>query len=115
MPILLACLLYLGVHATVFADVLNFPPGAAQGSNFLVESFRGLPGYFEPNLGQADDDVQFLARGFGLSIYLAPALAVFVLNSTRGRPAPTSPGGLATKIPQEDSMPEIRAVRMRFP
>jgi Calx-beta domain/Beta-propeller repeat len=39
----------------------------------------GLPMSFEPNLGQADSDVKFLARGRGYGLFLTPTESVLVL------------------------------------
>ena len=41
-----------------------------------------LPLIFEPNLGQADANVKFLARGAGYSLFLEPTSAVLALQST---------------------------------
>jgi uncharacterized repeat protein (TIGR01451 family) len=40
-----------------------------------------LPMIFEPNLGQADSPVKFLARGAGYSLFLEPTSAVLALRS----------------------------------
>src|SRR5271156_812025 len=40
-----------------------------------------LPLIFEPNQGQADPGVKFLARGFGYSLFLDPTEAVLALQT----------------------------------
>nr|MCH9663983.1 hypothetical protein [Gammaproteobacteria bacterium] len=37
------------------------------------------PMQFEPNLGQTDPQVQFMARGVGYTVFLTPSEAVLVL------------------------------------
>jgi hypothetical protein len=46
----------------------------------ILDSYGNLPLWFEPNEGQADPQVKFLARGGGYALYLTPAEAVFVMN-----------------------------------
>jgi uncharacterized protein (TIGR03437 family) len=66
-------------------------PGLAAGENALRQ--RHLPGYqglalrFEPNRGQTDPEVQFLARGNGYTVFLARGETVFRLAMPKGRPA----------------------------
>jgi beta-propeller repeat-containing protein len=45
----------------------------------VSESYGKLPLHFEANQGQAHEDVRFLTRGSGYSLYLTPGEAVFVL------------------------------------
>lgn len=69
-----------------------------------------LPLTFEPNLGQADPSVKFLARGRGYGLFLAPSETVFVLvpadHATAGgrRPRP------ATSVTQPPSVVRMRLV-----
>jgi len=69
------------------------------------------PLYFEPNRGQADPSVSFLARGEGYGLYLTDDGAVFRLR----RPAPDvncEPCSAAN--PGHRPEPEYAAVRMRL-
>ena len=63
-----------------------------------------LPLTFEPNLGQADPSVKFLARGRGYGLFLTPSETVFVLvpsdraaGAGRG-PRPTTSATLAPSV-----------------
>jgi len=64
----------------------------------LDEHFRQIPLSFEPNRGQTDPNVQFLARGSQYTVLLQPTVATLVLSredaasGTRhaGRPAPVT-------------------------
>ncbi|HEV8523384.1 MAG TPA: SBBP repeat-containing protein, partial [Terriglobales bacterium] len=48
----------------------------------VSESYGKLPLHFEANQGQAHQDVRFLARGLGYSLYLTAGEAVLVLAKT---------------------------------
>jgi hypothetical protein len=54
-----------------------FPVAVAAGS---VESYGKLPLHFEANQGQAHEDVRYLSRGPGYSLYLTGSEAVLVLT-----------------------------------
>ena len=46
------------------------------------ESYGKLGMSFEENRGQTDDEVKFLARGSGYTLFLTPAEAVFALRNS---------------------------------
>jgi len=46
----------------------------------VQEAYGHLPMSFEPNAGQFDSQVQFMARGSGYSLFLTPGEAVFSLK-----------------------------------
>ncbi|HTC19734.1 MAG TPA: SBBP repeat-containing protein, partial [bacterium] len=46
----------------------------------LAQNYGQLPLAFEPNQGQADSQVQFLARGRGYNLFITPQEAVLVLK-----------------------------------
>src|ERR1051326_348034 len=52
---------------------LPIPPTAPR------QAFTRLPLHFEPNVGQAEPDTKFLARGPGFQLQLAPSEAVMLL------------------------------------
>jgi Beta-propeller repeat len=58
----------------------------ASTSSQIQASLAGLPIGFEPNQGQSDSRVRFLARGNGYGLYLMPSQAVLTLpqHSTAG-------------------------------
>jgi uncharacterized protein (TIGR03437 family) len=57
------------------------PQLTADLQEFQHSPFARLPIYFEPNLGQAAEPVQFLARMDGYTLFLTPGEAVMVLSS----------------------------------
>jgi hypothetical protein len=81
----------------------------------LVEATYGkLPLHFEANQGQSDDQVQFLARGSGYTLFLTATEAVFTLRP----PAQDSLTSLEGKRAQEQgnnqARPEPAVVRMQL-
>ena len=50
----------------------------------IVDAYGKLPLHFEPNLGQTDEQVKFLARGHGYSLFLTEKEAVLSLQK-RGK------------------------------
>jgi len=60
------------------------PAGASEQARVLKQ-FAQLPLYFEPNLGQTDAQVQFLARAGGYTLFLTAGEAVMVLSRSERR------------------------------
>ena len=63
-----------------------------------------LPLTFEPNLGQADPSVKFLARGRGYGLFLTPSETVFVLvpaDHATARRAPPTAGDLGDQAARQ--------------
>src|ERR1051325_1612264 len=58
-------------------------------SSRLSASYAGLPLYFEPNLGQTDRRVNFIAHGSGCQPFLTPTEVVLSLS----RVEPATPMG----------------------
>src|SRR6267378_7577271 len=54
-------------------------PAAAAAEARVSGAYGKLPLHFEANLGQTHDDVRFLARGAGYSLFLTPSEAVLTL------------------------------------
>jgi hypothetical protein len=54
------------------------PPAAIKAQ--MLEEYGKLPISFEANLGQSDEQVKFLARGSGYSLFLTPTEALLVLK-----------------------------------
>ena len=52
----------------------------------LDRDYGKLPLHFEPNYGQTDGNVRFLARGAGYALFLTPKEAVLVLTHARTGP-----------------------------
>ncbi|MGH7253063.1 MAG: SBBP repeat-containing protein, partial [Nitrospiraceae bacterium] len=71
----------------------------------LVETYGKLPLSFEANQGQTDEQVKFLSRGPGYSVFLTPTEAVLALHKTtasRDKPSekPVIPGKAAGRDPE---------------
>jgi len=60
-------------------------PAGASDQARVLKQFAQLPLYFEPNLGQTDAQVQFLARVGGYTLFLTPGEAVMVLSRSERR------------------------------
>lgn len=67
------------------------PPAQAQ----FAESYGKLPLSFEENQGQTADEVKFLSRGAGYSLFLTPTEAVMALR----KPKSPSASGKAQSLP----------------
>src|SRR5690242_19902387 len=76
-------LLAIFLSASIF-----FPADAARASS--REVYGRLPLHFETNVGQTHEDVRFLARGPGYTLYLTGRDAVFVLTKS-SRPEAHAP------------------------
>ncbi|MCA1618682.1 MAG: SBBP repeat-containing protein [Acidobacteria bacterium] len=112
---LLALTLFLSFAAGSLglAFVSNFRraparPGARAASpapERALETYGRIPLSFEANRGQADDSVDFLARGAGYSLFLKPSEATFVLFGrgagapSKGRAPMTAVGGETPAAP----------------
>ncbi len=85
-------------------------PSAAK--RHVVQEYGRLPLEFETNRGQVDQDVKFLSRGDGYSLFLTSNEAVLSLR--RSKPSPRRGVELprAKKVPQPRVAPAV--VRMQF-
>jgi Beta-propeller repeat len=71
-----------GNGRTAGAAVVAVPARAnIQAGSEVVTKYGRLPLAFEPNLGQANPEAKFLARGAGYELFLTPKESVFVLNT----------------------------------
>jgi hypothetical protein len=121
----LAASLMLGsmaVNSQAFEEVVNVP---LPGSSLRIDrSFGRQPLAFEPNVGQTDAEVKFLARGKGYQLFLTETEAVMVLQTPsavegaeplRVRPpcsALTELGSSALEIPPDRPTPEVLRTRL---
>ena len=72
-----------GAHAPAAAGVAATPSGTAADPAAragVEEAYGRLPLQFEPNVGQTDEQVKFISRGGGGTLFLTAAEAVFVLG-----------------------------------
>ncbi|MGH9429195.1 MAG: hypothetical protein ACRD2L_23175, partial [Terriglobia bacterium] len=70
-----------------------------------------LPIYFEPNLGQTDSHVKFIARGSGATTFLTATEAVFSLPVARHSRESGNPDFLPTPTNQEVTQMSISGIR----
>jgi len=90
------------------------PAGTAAGSKArLVETYGSLPLSFELNQGQTDNQVRFLSRGPGYSVFLTPTEAVLALGKTvadKAEPSrnPTMPGKAKGRDPESRKVQKSR-------
>src|SRR5207302_8150820 len=91
---------------TLLAFVTGFAlPFAAAAETRVSQSYGKLPLHFEANQGQTHQDVRFLARGAGYSLYLTAGEAVLVLTKPNPdakrdlRSTPERPGTQARGTP----------------
>lgn len=86
------------VHSVAQVQNASTPPKTGAKTAALAPNYGKLPLSFEPNRGQADPAVQFLARGSQYTVLLQPTVATLVLSredaasGTRhtGRPTPVT-------------------------
>ncbi len=72
---------FAGLFSTVAqGQTQPVAPTSPQGSA-ISKNYGKLPLSFEPNRGQTDAQVQFVARGAGYTIYLSPTSATFALEN----------------------------------
>jgi len=87
----LCALLVLGGVALFREDAFHAPGKNLPASSLTSTSLLArLPLVFEPNVGQSNQPVKFLARGRGFGVYLTPQEAVLTLSrSSAQRPGPS--------------------------
>jgi hypothetical protein len=74
-----------GVCALLLASTLILAAGSAPTHPKAPNSYGKLPLSFEPNRGQTDKQVKFMARGAGYTLFLTPTEVVFSLQHNRAR------------------------------
>jgi uncharacterized protein (TIGR03437 family) len=80
------------IFALLFAGVLFGQPATR------VSEFEALPQGFEPNLGQTDSQVRFLAHGRGVGLFLTPSEVVWSLSKSGGKDAPSVGSAVRLKL-----------------
>jgi hypothetical protein len=97
--LLTLCVTVLSCGAAAIAQPSAIQPVSEHPQAKVAPNYGKLPLSFEPNRGQVDSSVQFLARGSHYSVLLQPVAATLVLNREKdasaqrrpqGRPATTS-------------------------
>lgn len=88
---LVASSLLLGVH-------LVFYPGPTElGTSKVLENYGKFPLRFEANRGQTDEQVKFLSRGSGYTLFLTSTEAVMVLEKNLAEASSYTEGTHATE------------------
>ncbi len=100
-------------------DVAKEQPVPAAATARIQEGYGRLPMHFEPNLGQTADEVKFVARGPGYTLFLTADEAVLALRQGQPRSdrdhrrhSPLSPE--PTSAQTEDAPSPGAVVRMRL-
>jgi hypothetical protein len=94
------------------------PTAASQNKAKMVEGYGKLPLHFEVNTGQADQQVKFLSRGRGYSLFLTANQAVLSLNSPQSTPraqrqhsknssASSAPSAVRIKLVGANPQPQV--------
>ena len=78
-------------------------------ANRLAEESLGSPISFEPNEGQADDAVKFMARGPGYTLYLTHEGVRFSFERSESRPGSESNASLSVKFVGANVVPQLAA------
>lgn len=74
----------LRVHETVGDSPVENPMPSTVEMKDAADKYVELPIHFEPNVGQADETVKYLARGSGYALLLKENEAIVTLQSTKG-------------------------------
>ncbi len=83
-------------------------PASGQAGPRLEEAYGAVPLHFEPNRGQSDPRVEYLAHGRRFGLYLTQRGATLVLSEPAGAPAPGSRRTPPDSRPQEEACSTIR-------
>jgi hypothetical protein len=88
LPLLLTGLLASTLPASGYAQASNSdPPSNSNTTNArVVEDYGKLPMRFEANIGQTANQVKFMARGAGYTLYLLRGESVFVMSRPESKP-----------------------------
>ena len=94
----------LALAAVRAAPVRSIPThrGAQPPASPAKDAYVGLPLRFEPNVGQADEQVTFLSRGHGYTMLMTRTGAVLKLG--RSAKPDTRPSGHPTSKPTEQAI-----------
>lgn len=95
---------------------VDFGPGATDGQSSdsrIAAQYAALPMRFEPNVGQSDAQVQFLARGTGYTLFLTSNETVMVLGRQAAEAAQET-SSKADAVEQSRRNAETAIVRTRF-
>ena len=96
-------LLYLTSVSLAFSDSPSEENSPNRPDAKISSAVLGLPLSFEPNRGQTDPSVKFLARGHGYALFLSKEGAVFKLRGSRN----TASGVLRMRLVGANSSAEV--------
>jgi hypothetical protein len=101
-------------NSLLFAALaLSFSPVFGQDSPGGIQNLSSLPLSFEPNAGQADTDVRFLARAPGMIVYFTDdgiAMSLHRRDRNAGRNAPTAHAMVKMKLAGARPPLEVRGL-----
>ncbi len=113
-PVLL-CTVFVTAMSGVATAFVSPLPAPTSAYHSVVTQMLGIPLQFEANQGQVDDQVEFLARGKGYTLFLTSTESVMVLA---GRDASRAKGNAGTDqtdvIRHESREYKQSVVRMKF-
>jgi uncharacterized protein (TIGR03437 family) len=89
---ILFAVLTMQAPATVKTRPAPAPPLSQSAGVNLSRDYGKLPLAFEPNVGQTDAQVRFLARGGGMTTFFTDTETVMVLSRSRQAKKPEGPG-----------------------
>ncbi|MEK9142651.1 MAG: SBBP repeat-containing protein, partial [Nitrospirota bacterium] len=97
-------------------EALSLPAMKSHPANHPVAAqLLGLPLQFEANRGQVDDQVKFLARGKGYTLFLTPTESVMVLTGREASRVKSEAGSDPTEVIGHESQEYKRSVvRMKL-
>jgi hypothetical protein len=98
-------------HATHGTLSETTDPATEARTASAAERLEALPMIFEPNVGQADDRVKFIARGRGYTAFVTETGVVLGLNGKRGGPSL----GAGLDVESEGPAAPPRSVTLRWP
>jgi hypothetical protein len=92
--------LQIANHPTPSQFFVSNPTQRTHGTQQVLAAYGNLPLMFEPNQGQSDPSVRFLARGSGYGLYLTADQAVLMLQHS--------------KSSSQHSASQVSVIRMRL-
>ena len=86
------------------------PPGqpSPATSQRVAATMMGMPLQFEANHGQVDDQVKFLSRGSGYTLFLTPTESVMVLQQREAKEQASDPMAMTEPAPIKQSVVRMK-------
>src|SRR5688500_6760787 len=84
--------------------------GPSEAKNWARKAYGQLVMGFEPNRGQTDPRVRFLARGIGYNVFLTATETVLSLRQSAGRADASTPSSHGSPLGPTSGVPSTGAV-----